>query len=87
MEKERKGLVLVHSPLPNVKHSGAFEEQDLQPVLDAVAADVLQGPVPVVVVEVAEEVPAPVDLSPKVPVEGHAHVVLGTDPLGQLKLE
>ena len=47
----------------------------------------LQGPVPVVVVEVAEEVPAPVDLSPQLTVEGHAHVVLGADPLGQLKLK
>lgn len=47
-----------------MEHSGALEEENLKAILDAVVADVLKGPVPVVVVKVTEEIFAPVDLSP-----------------------
>ena len=47
----------------------------------------VEGPVPVVVVKVAELLGARVDFTPQLPVEGHPHVVLGTDPLGDLNLK
>ena len=60
--------------------------QDLQLLLQAVEGHVQQGPVPVVVVKVAELLGARVDPAPQLAVEGHTHVVLGADPLGDLNL-
>jgi len=48
---------------------------------------VLKGPVPIVIVEIAEIFATLMDLGPQVSVERHAHVVLRAHPLGQLNLE
>ena len=47
----------------------------------------VEGPVPVVVVKVAEVLCAGMESGPQTPIEGHAHVVLGADPLRYLNLE
>ena len=74
-------------PFTDVEDPWTFEEQDLKSILDAVIADVLKGPVPIVVVEITEVLSTSVDLGPKVSIERHAHVVLRAHPLGQLNLE
>ena len=46
----------------------------------------VEGPVPVVIVKLAKVLCASVDLVPHGTIKGHAHVVLGTDPLRHLDL-
>ena len=70
-----------------MEDSWAFEEKDLQSILDAVVADVFQGPVPVVVVKVAKMFSTSVDSGPQISIERHAHVVLRAHPLCQLDLQ
>ncbi len=57
-------------------------QQHPEPALHAGQADVVQGPIPIVVVEGAEPGVARVDPAPKVASEGHPHVVLGAQPVG-----
>ena len=59
----------------------------LQFSLKARKADMVERPVPVVIVEVAKMVAACVYLAPHFPVQGHPHVVLRADPLGYLDLK
>ena len=66
---------------------GRLGDEHLCPLGQTLVADVQDGPVPVVVVEEAKVVAALVQLLPKLPREGHAHVVLRTHPVGYLNLE
>ncbi len=59
-----------------------LDQHDGHPPLQAGDADVLEGPVPVVVVEVAEPRVAGVEAAPRVATERHAHVVLRAHPPG-----
>ena len=70
-----------------MENSRTLEEQDLKSVFDAVVADVLKGPVPIVVVEVAKVFSTSVDLLPQGSIESHPHVVLRAHPLRQLDLK
>ena len=76
-----------HAPFSDVEDARRLDEHDLQ--LEAAAAclrEVLQAPVPVVVVKRAEDCRARAQRPPGAPVKRHAHVVLGAEPLGQLHL-
>ena len=70
-----------------MEHPGGFDEHDLHPFLETHETDVVERPVPVVIVEVAKMVAACVYLAPQFPVQGHPHVVLRADPLGYLDLK
>ena len=74
-------------PFSDVENSWTLEEQNLKSIFDAVVADVLEGPVPVVVVEVAKVFSTSVDLLPQSSIERHPHVVLCAHPLRQLDLK
>ena len=69
-----------------MEHPGGLDQHNLNPLGEALEADVEQGPVPVVVVKGAELGPAVVELVPEHPGEGHTHIVLGTDPGGEINL-
>lgn len=69
-----------------MKHSGPLEHHDVQLVLETLLGDVLQGPVPVVVVIRAKVIGTADYLVPRGLVKHHSHVVLATDPRCNLHL-
>ena len=70
-----------------MKYPWPRDHDDLQPSFETLQADVVEGPVPIVIVKVTEMLCAGVESGPQTPIEGHAHVVLGADPLRYLNLE
>ena len=70
-----------------MKYPWPRDHDDLQPSFETLQADVVEGPVPIVIVKVTEMLCAGVESGPQTPIKGHAHVVLGADPLRYLNLE
>ena len=75
-------LLLVEAAVAGVQHPGRPRRQHLERLGDAGAGQVLQGPVPVVVVVGAELVVAAHQLVVHLPGQRQAHVVLGGHPAG-----
>ena len=69
-----------------MEHPRGLDQHHLDPLLEAHEADVVQRPVPVVVVKVAEEGAAGAHLLPELARERHAHVVLGGHPQSDVDL-
>ena len=59
-----------------MEYPRGFDNHDFDPLLEALEAHVVQRPVPVVVVKVAELHPAGLQLAPERAGERHPHVVL-----------
>ena len=77
-----------HVPLADVEDARRLDEHGLQLLAGAARLrDILQTPVPVVVVERAELGRAGAQRPPGGPVKRHAHVVFGAVPLRQLHLQ
>ena len=75
-------------PFSNVEDPWSSQHEDFQVArLDAAGRDLLEGPVPVVVVIRAEYLGAVLYLVPDVSGEGHPHVVLRGHPVSQLGLK
>ena len=75
-------------PFSNVEDPRSSQHEDFQVArLDAAGRDLLEGPVPVVVVIRAEYLGAVLYLVPDVSGEGHPHVVLRGHPVSQLGLK
>lgn len=70
-----------------MEDSGAADYHRVQLVPQAVLGDVLQGPVPVVIVVLAEVLRAADDFHPGEAVERHAHVVFAAYPGRYLHLK
>ena len=79
--------MVYYSPFSNVEHPGGFDEHHLDPLLETHETDVVERPVPVVVVKVAEVGAAGANLLPQLSREGHAHVVFGRHPQGHVDLQ
>ena len=70
-----------------MEHPGSFDQHHLDLLLETHETDVIERPVPVVVVKVAKVGAARAHLFPELPREGHAHVVLGRHPQGHVDLQ
>lgn len=80
------GFLVVHAAVPRVKNPGDFGNQHFPELWKTRDSQVLQSPVPVVVIVGAEGVRALDELLVGVSAEGHAHVVLGGLPRLHLHL-
>lgn len=79
--------VLVGLPFADVKDSWSSDNHCMQFVFHAVLRDVLERPIPIVVVVFAEELRTADDFVPGLLVEGHPHVVFAAYPGGYLHLK
>ena len=70
-----------------MEHPRGLDQHHLDLLLETHETDVVERPVPVVVVKVAEVGAAGAHLLPQLPREGHAHVVLGGHPQGHVHLQ
>ena len=77
-------LVVVKTTLSDMEYSRLFNHEDCEGFSETVVRDVLERPVPVVVIKLTELSTAAQYLLPLSPSEGHPHVVLGGDPLRHL---
>ena len=73
--------------LSDMEDSGLLYHEDCERFTETVVRDVLERPVPVVVVIRAEYLGAVLYLVPDVSGEGHPHVVLRGHPVSQLGLK
>ena len=69
-----------------MKYSRTLHNHHLQLLLGAVERDPLQGPVPVIIIILAEMFTASSDLVPHNPGETHPHVMLTTQPVIHISL-
>ena len=79
-------FLVVNATLPNVKDPGPLDQHDFQLGFKALLAEMLEGPVPIVVVKIAKVFFAGVYFPPECPFESHAHVVFRTLPGHNLHL-
>jgi hypothetical protein len=82
----RRFLAATNSPLPDVEDSWSLHDHCIEFVFQAALGNVLQTPVPIVVVVRAEELGTVTDILPGAAVECHPHVVLTADPWCHFRL-
>ena len=70
-----------------MEHSWGFDQHHLDLLFETHKTDMIERPVPVVIVKVAEMGIAGPHLIPQLSREGHAHVVLSRDPAGHVNLQ
>jgi len=79
-------FLMVNSTFSNVKDSWSFDKHDFQLGFKALLTQMLQGPVPIVIVKIAKVFFAGMYFPPECPLESHAHVVFRTFPGHNLHL-
>jgi hypothetical protein len=79
-------LAATNSPLPDVEDSWSLHDHCIEFVFQAALGNVLQTPVPIVVVVCAEELGTMKDILPGAAIERHPHVVLTADPWRHFRL-
>lgn len=70
----------INSPFADVEDAWSLHDHCVQLVFQAALGNVLQAPVPVVVIVGAEELSTVRNVLPGAAIERHAHVVLAADP-------
>ena len=70
-----------------MKDSWSLDQHNLQFFLETLFAEVLQWPIPVVVVIIAKVLATSMNFLPKCPFESHSHVVLCTFPWQNIHLQ